>query len=130
MGLEGFLDLATSFWLQFSLESIYLALSKCPESSTECVWFITDISNKPSSRQEHPGISDGPDSSGGTSHPLTENQIRWVALPKSLAAAILPSLAFLRCVALYITLEAPASGFFYFASGMWRHIHTIRTSRV
>jgi hypothetical protein len=37
------------------------------------------ISNKPSFRQEHPGVSDGPDGSDGTSYPLTENQTRPVA---------------------------------------------------
>jgi hypothetical protein len=38
-----------------------------------------DISNKPSFRQEHPGVSDGPDGSDGTSYPLTENHTRPVA---------------------------------------------------
>jgi hypothetical protein len=37
------------------------------------------ISNKPSFCQEHPGVSDGPDSSDGTSYPVTENQTRPVA---------------------------------------------------
>jgi hypothetical protein len=35
MGLEGFLDPATSSWLQFSYEAICLATSKRPDSSTE-----------------------------------------------------------------------------------------------
>jgi hypothetical protein len=35
MGLEGFLDPATSCWLQFSWEAICLASSKRPDSSTE-----------------------------------------------------------------------------------------------
>jgi hypothetical protein len=38
-----------------------------------------DISNKPSFRQEHQGVSDGPDGSDGTSYGLTENQTRPVA---------------------------------------------------
>ena len=33
------------------------------------------ISNKVSFRQEHPGVSDGPDGSDGTSYPLTDNQM-------------------------------------------------------
>jgi hypothetical protein len=88
------------------------------------------ISNKPSFRQEHPGVSDSPDSCDGTSYPLTENQTRQVVLYTSLAAAIIPCLIFLWCVALYIMLTAPASGFLYFTSGMWRHIRTIRTTRM
>jgi hypothetical protein len=35
MGLEGFLDPATSSWLQFSWEAIWLASSQGPDSSTE-----------------------------------------------------------------------------------------------
>ena len=54
---------------------------------------------------------------------------RRIALHTSLVAAIIPFLLFSRRVALYITLAAPASGFHYFASGMWWHIHTIRTTR-
>ena len=38
-----------------------------------------NISNKPSVRQEHPCVSDGPDGPDGTSYPLTENQMRPVA---------------------------------------------------
>jgi hypothetical protein len=37
------------------------------------------ISNKPSFRQEHLGVSDGPDGSDGTSYTLTENQTGPVA---------------------------------------------------
>jgi hypothetical protein len=35
MGLEGFLDPATSSWLQFHYEAIGVATSNCPDSSTE-----------------------------------------------------------------------------------------------
>jgi hypothetical protein len=40
---------------------------------------VSPISNKPSFLQEHPGVSDCPDSSDGTSYTLTENQTRPVA---------------------------------------------------
>jgi hypothetical protein len=50
------------------------------------------INNKPSFLQEHPGVSDGPDGSDGTSYPLMEYQTRQVALHTSLTAAIIPCL--------------------------------------
>jgi len=37
MDLERFLDLATSSWLQFSLETICLTLSKCPDLLIEYI---------------------------------------------------------------------------------------------
>ena len=77
------------------------------------------ISNNSGFHLKHPGVPDGSDGSGGTSYPLTENQTRRVVLHTSLPAAIIPCLLFLRRIALYITPAAPASGFLYFASGMW-----------
>jgi hypothetical protein len=53
-----------------------------------------------------------------------------VMLHTSIAAAIIPCLMFLRRVALYIMLAALASGFLYFASGMWWRIRTIRMTRM
>ena len=77
------------------------------------------ISKNSSFRLKHTGVPNGSDGSGGTLYPLTENQTRRVALHTSPAAAIIPCLLFLQRVALYIRLAAPASGFLYFASGMW-----------
>jgi len=37
MGLESVHNLATSSWLQFGYKDICLALSKCSDSSTECL---------------------------------------------------------------------------------------------
>jgi hypothetical protein len=80
------------------------------------------ISNKPSFRQEHPGVSDGPDSSDRTSYPLSQNHTQPVAQTTG-HIAYLPWGAYYLIprilVALNITLAAPASGFLYFASGMW-----------
>jgi len=100
------------------------------------VWdhgLLLSISNKPSVRQEHPGVCDGPDSYDGTSYPLTENQTQ----PSAQATgriAYLPCSGYytmpLNLVALYMTLAAPASGFLYFESGMWWRICTIRTTRM
>jgi hypothetical protein len=79
-----------------------------PETADECTqsklhvmrhaWYVgslCSISNEPSFSQEHPGVSDGPDGFDGTLYPLTENQMRRVALHISLAAAIEPCLLFL-----------------------------------
>ena len=81
-----------------------------------------NISNKPSFHQEHPGVSDSPDGSDGTSYPLTENQTRPLAQTTGRVAGLpwgsyytMPVIL----VALNITLAAPASGFLYFASGIW-----------
>jgi len=83
------------------------------------------ISNKPSFRQKHPGVSDGPDGpdgSDGTSYPLTENQMRPIAQAMGHVAS-LPCGGYytmpLILIALYIMLAAPASGFLHFESGMW-----------
>jgi len=84
------------------------------------IWkLLQDISNNSCFRLKHPGVPDGSDGSDGTSYCQTENETRRVALHTSLAAAIIPYLLFLRRVALYITLAAPASGFLHFGSGMW-----------
>ena len=53
---------------------------------------------------------------------------RRVVLYTSFAMDIIPCLLFLRRVAVYVTLAAPASRFIYFPSGMWWHICTIRTT--
>jgi hypothetical protein len=58
------------------------------------VHLIATISNKPSFRQEHPGVCDSPDGSDRSSCALTENQTRWVALHTSPAAAIIACLLF------------------------------------
>jgi hypothetical protein len=98
------------------IDNLSLVPSVSCHTTSNYVW---KISNNSIFRWKHPGVPDGSDGSGGTSYPLTENQTQRVALHTSLAADIIPCLEFLRHVALYIKLAAPASGFLFFTSGMW-----------
>jgi hypothetical protein len=135
--LEGTL-IGEDLWLEVSCLSSSISLKYRAEQKkdwgdkiyTNVNKFFPLISNKPSCHQEHPGVSDGPDGSDGTSYPLTENHTWQVALHTSLVAAIIPCLLFLRRVALYITLTTPASGLLYFVSRMWWRIRTITTTRM
>jgi hypothetical protein len=95
---------------------------------------VNAISNKPSFRLIHQGVSDGPDSTYRTSYPVRENQT-WPVVEVTSRVAYIPCGGYhalpliLRHVPLYITLNTPASRILYIASGMLWLIRTIQTTR-